>query len=66
MQVRVQKLSNDVTYQAAYTTIKNCLSAKGSRPTGNVDPQNNNAEDNITPDQYQKLIKLLLASEKPE
>ncbi|KAK9901133.1 hypothetical protein WJX75_009650 [Coccomyxa subellipsoidea] len=65
-QVRIQKLGNDATYQAAYTTIKNCLSTKGSRPTGNVDPQNNTAEDTITPDQYHKLMKLLLASEKPE
>jgi hypothetical protein len=66
MQVRIQKLGNDATYQAAYTTIKNRLSTKGSRPTGNVDPQNNTAEDTITPDQYHKLMKLLLASEKPE
>lgn len=66
MQVRVQKLGNDAAYQAAYTTIKNRLSAKGSRPTGNVDPQNNTAEDTITPDQYHKLMKLLLRSDKPE
>lgn len=63
--MRIQKLVNDASYQAAYTTIKNRLSAKGSRPTGNVDPQNNTAEDTITHDQYHKLMKLLLGSEKP-
>ncbi len=66
MQVRVQKLGNDAAYLGAYTTIKNRLSAKGSRPTGNVDPQNNTTEDTITADQYHKLMKLLLASDKPE
>lgn len=57
---------DDDAYKATYTTIKNNISAKGKRPTGDVDPQDNTAEDTLTSQQYEQLMKLLLRSSKPE
>lgn len=62
----MRKLGDDDTYLAAYTTIKNNMSEKGKRPTGNEDPQNNTIEDTLNAHQYLKLMKLLSASNKPE
>lgn len=66
VQVVVQKLVDDSAYQGMYITIKNKLSAKGMRPTGFLDPQDNTAEDTLTPQQYEDLMKLLLRSSRPE
>ncbi|CAL8470551.1 g10093 [Coccomyxa elongata] len=46
-QVLVRKLGDDANYKAVYTTIKNRLSEKGKRPSGDRDPQDNTAEDTL-------------------
>lgn len=66
MQVTNKKLKDDATYNAAYTTIKNNLAAKGVRPSGGVDPQDNTVEDTLTYTQYTKLMRMLLGSERAD
>ncbi len=62
MQVSLSSLKDDTTYGAVYDTLKNNMAAKGMRPSGGVDPQDNTVEDTLTIGQHTKLMKLLLAS----
>ncbi|KAK9907516.1 hypothetical protein WJX75_005122 [Coccomyxa subellipsoidea] len=46
--VSLSSLKDDTTYGAVYDTLKNNMAAKGMRPSGGVDPQDNTVEDTVT------------------
>ena len=63
---QVRRLLSHGDYETAYHTIVLELSAKGARPSGTADIQDNTSADTLTRDEWATLNDHLLASKDPD